>query len=289
MMETRLLHYFLTVAQELNITKAAEALYITQPTLSKQMMELEQQLGKQLFIRGKRKLTLTEEGEYLRGRAKEILELLDNTEAAFHTEEQTLRGHIAIGCGETIAMDKIAKILAEFHRIHPDVQFHTHSGDADMILERLDKGLVDMGLLLGPMHQEKYDYLNIHMKDVYGLLMPMDCDLAQQEAVNIDQLKSLPMIMAEQTFSGHQDLEWFGADHSVLNVVATYNLIYNATFLVEHGIGYALCLDRLVNTQGRNLTFRPITPELSVDLYIVTKKYQTFSPAVKAFLEELKQ
>lgn len=289
MIETRLLQYFLTVAQELNITKAAETLYITQPTLSKQMMELEQQLGKQLFIRGKRKLTLTEEGEYLRDRAREILELLNNTEATFHTEEQTLRGHITIGCGETIAMDQIAKILAEFHKRHPNVQFHTHSGDADMILERLDKGLVDMGLLLGPMRQEKYDYLNIHKKDIYGLLMPIDCDLAQQEAVNINQLKSLPMILSEQTFSGHQDLEWFGADYSVLNVVATYNLIYNATFLVEHGIGYALCLDRLVNTQGRNLTFRPITPELSVGLYIVTKKYQTFSPAVKAFLEKLKQ
>lgn len=289
MIETRLLQYFLTVAQELNITKAAEALYITQPTLSKQMMELEQQLGKQLLIRGKRKLTLTEEGEYLRDRAREILELLDNTEAAFHTEEQTLRGHITIGCGETIAMDKITGILADFHKRHPDVQLHTHSGDADMILERLDKGLVDMGLLLGPMRQEKYDYMNIHMKDVYGLLMPSDCELARQEAVNIDQLKSLPMIMSEQTFSGHQDLEWFGADYSVLNVVATYNLIYNATFLVEHGIGYALCLDRLVNTRGRNLTFRPITPELSVDLYIVTKKYQTFSPAVKVFLEELKR
>ncbi len=289
MIETRLLQYFWTVARELNLTKAAEALYITQPTLSKQMMVLEQQLGKQLFIRGKRKLTLTEEGEYLRDRAREILELLDNTEAAFHTEEQTLRGHIAIGCGETIAMDKIAESLAEFHKHHPGVQLHTHSGDANMILERLDKGLVDMGLLLGPMRQEKYDYMNIHMKDVYGLLMPSDCELARQEAVNIDQLKSLPLIIPEQTFFGHQDLEWFGADHSVLNVVATYNLIYNATFLVEHGIGYALCLDRLVNTQGRNLAFRPIMPELSVDLYIVTKKYQTFSPAVKAFLEELKR
>ena len=288
MIETRLLQYFLTVAQELNITKAAESLFITQPTLSKQMMELEQQLGKQLFIRGKRKLTLTEEGEYLRGRAKEILELLNNTEAVFHTDEQTLRGHIAIGCGETVAMDQIAKTLARFHNRYPDVRFHTHSGDADMILERLDKGLVDMGLLLGPIRQEKYDYMNLHTKDVYGLLMPIDCDLARQETVNIDQLKSLPMIIAEQTFSGHQDLEWFGTDHSVLNVVATYNLIYNATFLVEHGIGYALCLDRLVNTQGRNLTFRPIIPELSIDLYIVTKKYQRFSPAVKAFLEELK-
>lgn len=288
MIETRLLQYFLTVARELNITKAAETLHITQPTLSKQMMDLEQQLGKQLFIRGKRKLTLTEEGEYLRDRAREILELLDNTAAAFHTEEQALRGHITIGCGETIAMDRIAEILAEFHQQHPQVQFHTHSGDADMILERLDKGLVDMGLLLGPIRQEKYDYLNIHRKDIYGLLMPSDCPLARQEAINIDQLKTLPMIMAEQTFFGHQDLEWFGADYSVLNVVVTYNLIYNATFLVERGIGYALCLDRLVNTQGRNLTFRPITPELSVDLYIVTKKYQTFSPAVKAFWEMLK-
>lgn len=287
MIETRLLQYFLTVARELNITKAAEALYIAQPTLSKQMMELEQQLGKQLFTRGKRKLTLTEEGEYLRDRAREILELLHNTEAAFHTEEQTLRGHITIGCGETIAMDKIAELLAEFHKRHPDVQLHTHSGDADIILDRLDKGLVDMGLLLGPIRQEKYDYLNLHQKDIYGLLMPSDCPLAQQSTINIDQLKSLPMIVSEQTFSGHQELEWFGSDYSVMNVVATYNLIYNATFLVEHGIGYALCLDRLVNTQGRNLTFRPIVPELSVDLYIVTKKYQAFSPAAKIFLKQI--
>ncbi len=287
MIETRLLYYFLAVARELNITKAAETLFIAQPTLSKQMMELEQQLGKQLFIRGKRKLTLTEEGNFLRSKAQEILELLDNTESAFHTEETMLSGHITIGCGETVAMDKIAGLLADFHSKYTNVQLHTHSGDADTILERLDKGLVDMGLLLGPIRQEKYDYLNLHQKDVYGLLMPADCELARQKYINIDQLKSLPMIIAEQTFYGHQELEWFGSDYSVMNVVATYNLIYNATFLVEHGIGYALCLDRLVNTQGRNLTFRSIVPELSVDLYIVTKKYQTFSPAVKIFLKQL--
>lgn len=288
MIETRLLQYFLAVARELNITKAAETLFIAQPTLSKQMMELEQQLGKQLFIRGKRKLTLTDEGEFLRSRAQEILELMGNTEDAFHTEKTMLSGHITIGCGETVAMDRIASLLADFHESYPGVQLHTHSGDADIVLERLDKGLVDMGLLLGPVRQEKYDYLNLHQKDVYGLLMPADCELAAQEAINIDQLKSLPMIMAEQTFSGHQELEWFGSDYSVMNVVATYNLIYNATFLVEHGIGYALCLDRLVNTQGRNLTFRPIVPELSVDLYIVTKKHQTLSPAAKIFLNMLK-
>lgn len=288
MIETRLLHYFLAIAREQNITKAAESLYVTQSTLSKQMMDLEKQLGKQLFIRGKRKLTLTEDGYFLRDRAQEIMELLDNTEAVFHADEEILSGHITIGCGETIAMDYIAGLWADFHKRYPDVVLHTHSADADGVLERLDKGLADMGLLLGPIRQEKYDYMNIRQKDIYGLLMPKNCELAKQEMINIDQLKTIPLIMAEQTFSGHQVLEWFASDYSVMNVVATYNLIYNATFMVEHGIGYALCLDRLVNTEGRNLTFRPIVPELSVDLYIVTKKYQTFSPAVRVFIEQLK-
>lgn len=288
MIETRLLHYFLAIAREQNITKAAESLYVTQSTLSKQMMDLEKQLGKQLFIRGKRKLTLTEEGCFLRNRAQEIMELLDNTESVFHADGEILSGHITIGCGETIAMDYIAGILADFHKRYPDVVLHTHSADADGVLERLDKGLADMGLLLGPIRREKYDYMNIRQKDIFGLLMPKNCELAGQDTINIDQLKSLPLIMAEQTFSGHQVLDWFASDYSVLNVVATYNLIYNATFMVERGIGYALCLDRLVNTEGRNLTFRPIVPELSVDLYIVTKKYQTFSPAVRVFIEQLK-
>lgn len=289
MIETRLFHYFLAIAREKNITKAAESLYVTQSTLSKQMMDLEQQLGKQLFIRGKRKITLTEEGIFLRNRAQEIMALIENTESAFQTDSTHLCGDITIGCGETIVMDYIADLFFAFHAQYPEVKFHTHSGDADTVLERLDMGLADMGLLLGPIRQERYDYLNIHRKDIFGLLMPENCILAEQEFINIDQLKTLPLIMAEQTFSGHQDLDWFGTDESVLNVVATYNLIHNATYLVERGVGYALCLDQLVNTAGRNLAFRPITPELSVDLYIVTKKYQAFSPAAKAFLNLLKQ
>lgn len=289
MIETRLFHYFLAIAREQNITKAAESLYITQSTLSKQMMDLEQQLGKQLFIRGKRKITLTEEGIFLRNRAQEIVALIENTESAFQTDSTHLCGDITIGCGETIVMDYIADLFSAFHTQYPEVKFHTYSGDADTVLERLDMGLADMGLLLGPIRQERYDYLNIHRKDIFGLLMPENCILAELEFINIDQLKTLPLIMAEQTFSGHQDLNWFGTDESVLNVVATYNLIHNATYLVERGVGYALCLDQLVNTAGRNLAFRPITPELSVDLYIVTKKYQAFSPAAKAFLNLLKQ
>lgn len=286
MIETRLLHYFLAIAREQSITRAAQTLFISQSTLSRQMMDLEKQLGKQLFIRGKRKVTLTEDGVFLRNRAQEIMKLLENTETALHADTQNLTGDIFISCGETVAMDTIAELMAEFHLQYPDVKLHTYSGDADAVMERIDKGLADMGLLLGPVRQEKYNYLNLHQKDVYGLLMPEECPLAAQKAINIDQLKSLPMILAEQTFFGHQDLDWFGED--ALNVVATYNLIYNATFLVEHGIGYALCLDRLVNTNGRNLTFRPISPELSVGLYIVTKKYQVFSPAAKKFYEEIR-
>lgn len=151
MIETRLLRYFLAIAREQNITKAAEMLFVTQSTLSKQMMDLEKQLGKQLFIRGKRTITLTEEGTFLRNRAQEILELLENTEAALHADTEDLCGDISIGCGETIVMDWITGCLREFHVQYPDVRFHTHSGDADHVLERLDKGLVDMGLLLGPL------------------------------------------------------------------------------------------------------------------------------------------
>lgn len=288
MIETRLLYYFLAVARELNITKAAESLYLSQSTLSKQMMELEKRVGKQLFIRGKRKLTLTEDGLFLRDRAREIIALLETTENALHSDAQMLSGDLTIGCGETIAMDGIVELLADFHNDHPGVKLHTFSGDADAVLDRIDKGLADMGLLLGPMRQEKYDYLNIHQKDIYGLLMRADDPLAEQETINIDQLKTLPIILPDQTFFGHQDLDWFGNDESVFHVVATYNLIYNATFLVEHGIGVALCLADLVNTAGRNLTFRAIQPELSLDLYIVTKKYQTLSPAAKTFYNMLR-
>lgn len=289
MIETRLLHYFLAVAREESITRAAESLYITQSTLSRQMMELEQQLGKQLFLRGKRKITLTEDGVFFRSRAQEILELMENTETALRSDTERLTGDITIGCGETIAMDLFAELFAEFHRRYPEVVFNIHSGDADMELERLDKGLADMGLLLGPVRREKYDYWNLRKKDIYGLLIPRDDPLAAQERINIDQLKTLPLIMSKRTFSGHHQMDWFGTDPTVLHIVATYNLIHNATYLVERGIGYALSIDRLVNTEGRNLVFRPITPQLSTDLYLVTKKHQVFSPAVKQFLHMVKE
>lgn len=285
MVETRLLYYFLTVAKEQNITKAAQSLYITQSALSKQMMELERQLGKQLFIRGKRKLTLTDEGDYLCARAAEILKLIDTTEAALQSSDDILTGEIAIGGGETSVVGFIAQKMAQFHKQYPHVKFHMHSGDSDVVLDKLDKGLIDMGITPGPVRYEKYEYRNLNQKIAFGLLMPADCALAAQETVHIDSLKGQPLILAEQTFSRYRQLDLFSPIIEHVNAVATYNLITNATYMVESGIGYALCLEHLVNVEGRNLTFRRIEPEKWIDQYLVTRRYQTFSPAAKRFLE----
>lgn len=290
MIENRLLCYFLAIAREQSITTAAEALNITQPTLSKQMMELEAQLGKQLLIRGKKKITLTEEGAYLRSRAQEIIDLMEQTESAFQGEEELISGQIYMGGGETPAMGFIADIFRRIHEDYPHISFHIYSGDADAVMERLDKGLLDFGLLLGPIQQEKYDYLSLPMSDVFGLLMPGDCPLAGKEFLSLDDLQGLPLIFADQTYSGRQHLDWFGANYDSLNIVATYNLIYNATFMVEQGIGCAFCLKNLVNTaENRNLVFRSFRPDIKVGLCIVTKKYQTFSPAVKLFMSRLRE
>ena len=290
MIETRLLYYFLAIAREQSITKAAETWHVTQPALSKQMMELEAQLGKQLLIRGKKKITLTEEGAFLRAQAQEMVNLMEKTESAFRADEEIIGGDIYIGCGETPAMEFITELFKEIQTDYPGIHFHIYSGDADAVLERLDKGLLDAGLLLGPMQQEKYDYINIFKSDIYGLLMPRDCSLAEKQTVSVADLYNIPLIFSAQTYAGHQRLEWFGVDYDSLNIVATYNLIYNATFMVEQGMGYAFCLGNLVSTDGnRNLAFRPFSPDLKIDLFIVTKKYQTFSPAAKIFLSYLRE
>ncbi len=290
MIETRLLYYFLAIAREQSITKAAEALHITQPTLSKQMMELEAQLGTKLMIRGKKKIILTEEGTFLRSRAQEMIHLMEQTESVFYGDEETLHGDICLGCGETPAMEFITGIYKKLQAEYPDIHLHIYSGDADSVMERLEKGLLDLGLLLGPMQHEKYDYLHLNKSDRYGLLMPEDCPLAQKATVSFDDLQGIPLIFPAQTYSRHQRLEWFDADYDSLNITATYNLIYNATFMVEQGIGYAFCLGNLVDTEGnRRLAFRPFYPALKVELFIVTKKHQTFSPAARLFMNRIRE
>lgn len=288
MIDTRLLIYFLAVAREQNFTRAAEALNVTQPTLSKQMMQLEEQLGKQLFVRGK-KVTLTEEGEYLRARAQEIVDLVSVTEDTIRMENVTISGDITIGCGETATMGFLTEIFAGLHEEYPDIRLHTFSGDAAAMMERLDKGLIDIALLLGPQKKEKYDYFDLKRKDHFGLLLRRDHPLAEKKAITVKDLVGLPMAFPQQQDALNSQKEWFGKAAEKFNIIATYNLIYNATFLVEQGVCAAFCLDKLIPTDGaRDLTFRPMKPEITVDSFLVTKKYDTFSPAVKLFLERVK-
>lgn len=291
MIDTRLLVYFLAIAREQNFTRAAESLNITQPTLSKQMVQLEDQLGRRLFNRGRgTAVTLTEEGEYLRVRAQEVIELLNVTEDAIRMDSENIGGDITIGCGETPIMGFLTKIMKEIHDLYPDIRFHTFSGDAQLVMDRLDKGLVDIGLMLGPHLSEKYDSIDLHMEDHFGLLMPKDHPLAAKDVLHLDDLKNVPLALPQQLTNGQEHLTEFNVDLSTLHTVATYNLIYNATFLVEQGACLAFCLGNLVSTDGgRNLTFRSFDPDIRTEACLVTKKYQVFSPAVKVFLEAVRK
>ena len=290
MIETRLLYYFLAIAREQSITRAAETLHITQPTLSKQMMELEGQLGKQLLVRGKKKIVLTEEGVFLRNRAQEMMSLMDKTESAFQGEAELISGDVYLGSGETPFMKVIADVFKHMQQEYPKVALHIHSGDVSTLLERLDKGLLDACLLFAPPRQEKYEYMKLKHRDRFGLLMPRNCSLAEKAVVSFADLQDLAIIFPDQAYEGKERLEWFGERYEQLNIAATYNLLYNATFLVEEGIGYAFCLEGLVDTEGRRtLVFRPFAPEIYGELYIVTKKYQVFSSAGKIFLQRLSE
>lgn len=289
-MELRVLRYFLTVVREKNITGAAKALNVTQPTLSKQLMELEESLGKKLFVRGNRTITLTEEGMLLYRRAQEIIDLADKTESEFRGSDEVISGDICIGGAETDAMRLTAKTIKKLQNKYPHIQYHLFSGNADDVTERLDKGLLDFGILIEPADIKKYDYLRLPATDTWGLLMIKDSPLAALEMIRPENLRNIPLLCSKQTLVKNEISGWLRDDYDKLNIVATYNLIYNASLMVEEGVGYALCLDKLVNTTGSSsLCFRPLEPGLEANLDIVWKKYQVFSKAAEKFLEKLQE
>ena len=291
-MEFRVLRYFLTVAREASITGAANSLHLTQPTLSRQLQELEKELGQKLLIRSKSKITLTPEGMMLRKRAEEIVDMVEKTEAEFKSINEIVGGDIYIGCGETEAMKYVTQIMKELQDEYPAVNFHIYSGNAEDVTEKLDKGLLDFGILIQPIDLSKYDNITIPHKDVWGVIMRNDSPLASKEAITIEEIKDRPIIASRQMSKKYSAasgfLDWFGNDFENLNIVATYNLIYNAAIMVQEGIGYAITLDKLVNTTGNtSLCFRPLSPKLESGLDVVWKKYQLFSPAAKIFLDKI--
>lgn len=289
-MELRVLRYFLAVAQEESISGAAEYLHLTQPTLSRQLMDLENELGKKLFIRGSRKVSLTEDGVLLRKRASEIVELVEKTESEFWGTEEAIAGDIYIGGGESDAMRLIARTARELQLSYPNIHYHLFSGNAHDVCERLDRGCLDFGILLDPGDLKRYDYISLPVTDVWGVLMRKDSPLAEKEALHPEDLLDKPLLLSRQSIGKDRLSTWFGQAYTSLNVTATYNLIYNASLMVEEGLGYALALDHLVNTAGDSqLCFRPLEPRLEVQLYVVWKKFQIFSKAAARFLTVLQE
>lgn len=280
-MELRVLRYFLAAVKEETMSGAAELMNVTQPTLSRQLMELEEELGKKLFIRGNRKITLTEEGHYLRKRAEEIIDLADKTKLDIQTSDELICGDVFIGGGETDAMRLIAKMIKDMNTAYPQIKYHLFSGNADDVTEKLDHGLIDFGLLIEPADKEKYAYLRLPAMDTWGLLMRKDSPYAKLNCITPEDLTDISLLCSQQTMVKDEMSSWFGKDFDKLNIVSTYNLLYNASLMVEEGVGYALCLDRLINTTGKSkLCFRPLYPKLECGLVIVWKKIRYFHERV---------
>ena len=293
-MEIRVLRYSLAIAREGSITNAANFLHVTQPTLSRQIRDLEEELGQKLFTRSSHHMTLTAEGMILRKRAEEIISMVDKTEAEFHSMSNVVSGDIYIGGGETDAMKLVAQIACELRMNYPGIHYHLYSGNSEDVTERLDKGLLDFGILIQPADISKYDYINIPAKDTWGVAMRRDSPLAVKEVIRKEDLLNVPLICSRQVISGerrgNEFAEWFGEDFDKLDIVTTFNLVYNAAIMVEAGVGYAVTIDKIANTTGNsNLCFRPLEPRLDSGLDIIWKKYQVFSSAAELFLNKLRE
>lgn len=289
-MEIRVLKYFLAVAQEESISKAAEVLNITQPTLSRQLMDLENELKTKLLVRGKRnkKVTLTDDGKLLKARAQEIVELTNKTESEFLFDEKNLTGDIYIGGGETEAMRIIARTVKKLSEIYPNIKYHLYSGNGEDVREKLDKGLLDFGLFIEPIDKKEYGFIQLNEKDRWGLLMRKDSFLSGKEYIEPKDMKDIPIFTSRQYLVKNLISGWLGFDFEKLNIIGSYNLLFNASIMVEEGLGYALCIDRLINLTGNSkLCFKPLKPSLEAGVLVAWKKNQPLSKCAKLFLNEL--
>ncbi len=291
-MEIRVLKYFLAVAQEESISKAAESLHITQPTLSRQLMDLENELKTKLFIRGKRnkKVTLTDEGKLLKARAQEIVELANKTESEFIFDDKNITGDIYIGGGETDAVRIVAKVIKNLSKAYPGINYQLYSGNGEDVTEKLNKGLLDFGLFIEPVDKKEYGFIQLPQNDKWGILMRKDSPLAQKDYIEPKDLKEIPILSSRQFLVKNLISGWLGYDFDKLNIVGTYNLLYNASILVDEGFGNAICIDKLINFTGEsNLCFKPFKPTLEVGILIAWKKNQPLSKCAKLFLQKLQQ
>lgn len=293
-MELRVLRYFLAVAREGSFTKASNVLHVTQPALSKQIMDLEGELDCKLFVRGSHSVRLTEDGFLLKRRAEEILEIEERTISEFTRNRSDVSGEIYIGAGETNGIKAVAEVAKQLREKYPAIAFDFHSGNAEDIMERLDKGLLDFGLIIQPADISKYGSVILPNKDTWGIIMNRESELASKKAIKREDLRGKPLIISKQisrreSASGGL-LKWLGPDIGRYNIVARYNLLYNASVMAEKGIGYVVGLDKIVDTSLNSaLCFRPLIPKLESEMGIIWKKGRLFSTPAKLFLNKIRE
>ena len=287
-MELRTLRYFLAAAQEENITKAADILHVTQPTLSRQMMDLERELDVTLMLRGKNGLTLTDDGIFFRQRAQEIVELADRLEKSFVERQNNISGMVVIGASETVGSQTLARLIKEFSRKYPAVQFTLYNETVDNIKDRLDKGLVDIGLLLEPVDVTKFDYVRLSQQDTWGLLVRDDHPLTEKESLTADDVAPYPLILPLRDNIRVEIIHWLGRDEKELTIPLFYTLLSNAALMVAEGLGCAFCMDgALAIRSDLRLRFIPLEPRRVTHSVLVWKKNKIFSPATSLFIQEI--
>lgn len=286
MIETRLLSYFLTVAREQNITKAASVLHITQPTLSRQMSLLEDEMGVRLFIKDSRPIRLTDEGILLQRRAEEIIELIEKTQEELQAQEAQIEGTVSIGCGEIAAVRILTEMTAEFSRKYPGVVFDIYTANADQIKQRMDNGLTDIGLLLEPADTENYEYIRMPVKERWVVILPSGVPLARKEHVTAKDLAEIPVIMPSRQKVHAEVANWFGDTYEKMHVIGSSNLSTNSAQMVRAGMGYALTVEgSLPFLDEREICMRPMYPELYATSVLAWKRNQPFSGAANAFIQ----
>lgn len=282
-MELRVLKYFLAIAREENFTKAAQQLHVTQPTLSRQIADLEQELGVKLFVRSNHNIVLTEDGMILKRRAQEIISLADKTKQDFLKKDEALSGTISIGSGEFRSTEYLAKIIAEFRKIYPDVKYEIYSGNANNIRDYIERGLLDIGLMSEPIDMRKYDFVNMPIKESWGLYAPSDSPLFEKENISPEDLKGMSIITATGDFNQSRIGKWLGDYRKQIEIVATANLPYNEAVLTKENIGVMLSIN--LNCTYENLRFIPLKPALEVSTALAWKKEQIFSVTTSTFID----
>ena len=288
-MEIRTLRYFLAVAREENMTRAAEILHVTQPTLSKTLKSLEDELGKKLFIRHSFSIRLTEEGVLLRNRAEDLIGMADKIEQEFLSLDDISGGELYLGLAESYQIRYLARGIKAFKTRYPNLHYHITSGDTEQVADKLDKGLLDFLVLAELPDSRKYEYLAFPEKDLWGLVIPEGDPLSEKDAIRVKDLAGLPLFCSEQGWNG--DLKkWAGSSFSKMKLEGTFRLSYNGAVFAREGLGYLLTFRHLIDTsKNSGLVFRPLSPALETTLYIAWNRYQTFTPIAERFLKQLKE